>query len=165
MSQLAEVGFFGAAVVPGLYRYLRLSIASVNGGAPSSEIIEITYLVGATAYPISPMTGYSAPSPQVVSTSADGGSELAWKAFDQNSGTDWWNNGAGFPTTITLDLGAGNSITPTGMTINPLGAIYAPNSFTVLGSSTGSFSGEQVTLYTGSASGGWTAGTPRTFIF
>ena len=153
------------------YRYLRLrATASLNGSYYA--IKELQYMVGATAYPTSAMTAASAPSPLVATESSSyAGVYPGWHCFDQNVPipNHWLSNGYGTQW-VSLDLGAGNGITPTAVKITaPDGsagdpANECPTAFTILGSNTGSFAGEEVTLYTGSQSG-WGTDETRTLTF
>jgi hypothetical protein len=78
----------------------------------------------------------------VVNTSSDV-NDAAWHAFDDTPGAGTWS-AAGATAWITIDLGAGNGIsfkelTLTAMTIGG----RAPKDFTLQGSNTGAFSGEE----------------------
>ena len=133
------------------YRFLRINVTA-NNGSVGRSIFELEYLVDSTAYPTSNMTGASAPSPLVASASSDDGSNAAWEAFDGAvSGPSRWStsDGASFPIWLQIDLGDGNEIIPTGLKLyNHNAAQQMPKTFTILGSNTGDFSGEQATLAT-----------------
>lgn len=160
------IGFGAGESAPaGLYRYIRYR-AWENTVAAYLRIGEVTFLVGATAYPTVAMTANNAPSPLVatgISTIAAG---AAYNAFDKNDAN--YITFGGLPCGCILDLGAGNAITPTGMTITPnnAGGDPFPSHVSCEASTTGAFAGEQVTLYPQTATpSGWTNGVPRAFTF
>ena len=148
-------------------RFLRLLVTACNGDN-WIETQEVKFIVGATNYPTQNMTSNTAPSPLVASAS----SELlpAYFAFSTlidsgGGGNSRWHTATGTPPHwIQIDLGVGNEITPNGILITPGATNRSPRDFQVLGSNSGSFTGEQTIYY--SASGlttGWGNYTPRTF--
>lgn len=96
------------------------------------------------------MTGYTTPS-GVVSASDERTSlaNYAWKAFDKSttSSNYWCNNGVSGGTTgwIQYQFASAETIVQYKMNSAPL-VTYAPNTWTLLASNTGAFSGEEVTL-------------------
>lgn len=164
------LGFMGGVGGGGSYRYLRLQVNSTGQGS-FTEIRNLRFKVGGTSYPTSNMTTNSAPSPLVALASSEySGSYQAFNAFDGNAASFGWSNVSGLPAWVQIDLGSGNGITPDAVVIAPPdsggASSQAPSTFDILGSNTGSFSGEEATLYTGSpGTSGWTAATDRTFTF
>jgi hypothetical protein len=75
--------------------------------------------------------------------------------------------GAPAPQWISLDLGAGNAISPTALKLCPDSAAASdyPISFLFQGSNTGAFAGEETVLYTASNYFGWVPNTFSTFTF
>lgn len=155
------------------YRYFRLNITSAAGAYIRFQAVKI--MVSATAYPfaIGNMTSNTAPSPLVASASSIFDSPFeAWRAFANVSGgndTFRWISGAAAPQWLQIDLGSGNNITPTSLQLcadSDAAASYVTN-FTFLGSNAGTFTGEEVTLYTSATLTGanWTANTFTTFTF
>ncbi len=148
------------------YRYLRLNMTAAPNGYP--VIADLYWTVGTTDYPTVDMTSNNAPSPLVASASSEyaTGLNYTWRAFYRNGGFDYWNpDQAGQPWWLQIDLGAGNSITPTAVGIAPH-FTYWPSSFTCLGSATGAFAGEETLLLTvAGATTGWTSYTRRDFTF
>lgn len=151
------------------YRYLRLHITdTVND--EYCVVADCRFRVGATDYPTVNMTSDTAPSPLVstYSSRADA-TESAWLAFDSNTASYWRSAipDAG-PYWISLDLGAGNGINPTALilTTNATGGDLnrSPRTFTVRGSNTGAFAGEETILHT-ETNYTWASAGPFTFTF
>lgn len=142
------------------YRYLRLTITATVGATSADTLYELDYSAdgGSTWLPSSAMTGDSAPSPLVASADSVTGGFPAYYAFDNNAGTRWASGGGAHPHYIQIDLGSGNGINPNRVRIKIFnsGTDYTPKDFTIKGSNTGSFAGEEVTLktVTGASSGG-----------
>lgn len=158
------------------YRYLRFVVLA-NGSGSYAEIPELRYLVGATAYPTVNMTNNTSPSPLVASASSYytgvGDAANAWSAFDNNvtrgsPSYGWTSSGGAAGEWLQIDFGSGNTIAPTGLRITPWSdgaqASRHPTSFRVDGSNTGSFTGEQATIYTGSTTWPGTSAA-QTFTF
>lgn len=154
-------------VGPPTYRYLRLKVNSTADGT-YSEITQLLFKRGSTTYPTVNLTSNSLPSPLVALASDENSSTYAaWHAFNTDTGDagSWISsNLGGFPKWIQIDLGAGNGITPTGVVLATTGTSgnqnRMPATFSVLGSNTGLFAGEEHTFYTGSHT--WT--TDETLI-
>lgn len=133
------------------YRYFRLRVDASNGQAITLGELEI--MVDTTAYPTSNMTGNSSPSPLAVSASSAQGSG-PYQAFDGVGAADgnWWyaQESQSYPEWIQIDLGGGNAISPTSFKITIPSASTntsrTPRDFSLLGSNTGSFSGEETVL-------------------
>lgn len=150
-------------VAPPTYRHLRLSL--LTPGIDLYELYEVEWMVGAMGYPTANMTGASAPSPLVASASSANGSYPAWRAFDGSLATRGWVSAAGGTQHLTIDLGAGNGIAPTGVRMAPYDAGYMryPTAFEAQGSNDGS---SWTTLYAASGlTTGWTHQTFRDFTF
>ena len=164
MSNLLKMMMAGAAEVK--YRYFRLNCTANNGDATFVTIGEIDWMVNGTAHPTSAMTTNTAPSPLVASASGIQGADEPYRAYDNSTG--FWQDDV---TTgwVKIDLGAGNEITPTSAKV-AYENIGAPGrmvkDFTLEGSNTGSFSGEETILKTVTGETGWAAGgETREFTF
>lgn len=160
LSVTQLIGFAAEPPASVTYRYLRLTITANVGGFNLDTIYEVDYSAdsGSTWLPSSTMTGDSAPSPLVASADSTTGGFEAYKAFDNSGATRWASANTAHPHYIQIDLGSGNGINPNRIRIKILnsGGDYTPKDFTVKGSNTGSFAGEEVTLktVTGASSGG-----------
>lgn len=163
------IGFGAVTDTSTTYRYLRLRSTANVGGLTEMTLFSVQYSndAGTTWYPTSNMTGNSAPSPLVASADSEfSASFLAYQAFDGNSGTRWASSSTAHPHYIQLDLGSGNGIAPNRMRYELFnsGGDYTLKDFTILGSNTGSFAGEEVTLLTvTSAASGGASGTVVTY--
>jgi hypothetical protein len=162
MSFLLPAG--GSTVTAATYRYFLMDITLING---SNECVcrKWDILVGSTSNPTANMTGPSAPSPLVASSSNEQSGREAWNAFDEilTDNNHWQTDGqdTGW---LKIDLGSGNEIAPTSFTWqNAHGPTLGPKNFTFEGSNTGSFSGEETILYTGSGETSWATEETRTF--
>lgn len=156
----------------GPMRFFRLNILAHNANGVIVQAFRLN--VGMTAYPTVSMTSDTAPSPLVASASSvQNGSTLAYNAFNAapGSGSPIWYSVTptfGPGEWLQIDLGAGNEILPTGCLICPDGNVsfgFYITEFSITGSNTGAFSGEEVTLYTDTNPGAWTNNTPKTFTF
>lgn len=113
------------------------------------------------------MTSNVLPSPFVASASTNHIQLLPWMAFDNTLGIlgYWVTNGVSTGW-LTLDIGSGNSEILVGYTIY-VNTIPEPNrapkDWTVEGSNTGAFAGEEVTLDTVTGEVSWGSGEGRTF--
>lgn len=137
------------------YRFLRLHITANVGGSVYGVAVEIDYSAdgGTTWLPASAMTANNAPSPLVASADSEfSASYEAWLGFDNSSATNPWNSAnSAMPHWIKIDLGAGNEISPNRFRYvnwNSGGNDYTLKDFTIQGSNTGAFTGEQATLLT-----------------
>ena len=90
-----------------------------------------------------------------------GASYAAWKAFDKSTGTKW-NNSSGSTGWLQYQFGSAKTIASYTMQAYSTETTRAPNSWTLLGSNTGAFSGEQVTLDTRSGQT-WSTSEIKTF--
>jgi hypothetical protein len=118
------------------------------------------------------MTSDSAPSPYVASASNEYSSSYdAYKCFD-GSTSDYWLAEpvptSGSPQWIQINLGSSaNAKMVYSYSIVGVGSSYQtwmPTAWTLQGSTSGSFSGEQVTLDTRSGYTSWTIGVASTFF-
>lgn len=147
---------------PEAFRYFLLDVTVSNSGV-IMFVNDLRYRSGGTYYPTVNMTSDSAPSPLVASASSDDANNVASFAFNANTHNGWapdrpgvgWNK---------LDLGSGNGIVLDEVRIlpDPADGARSPNTFTVEGSNTGAFSGEETVLITRSGIT-FSAGTPQTF--
>lgn len=95
------------------YRYLRFHLTAVNGSS-YFHVNQLDWMVSGVSYPTQTMTDYSAPSPLVITYSADNGSDNAWEIYDDSATTTGWQAGSGVTDGwVSLDLGDGNGIAPT----------------------------------------------------
>jgi hypothetical protein len=152
-------------------RFLRFNVTAVNGDG-YLEITDLRFMVGATAFPTVNMTSNILPSPLVASASSS--LDSAYEAFyafstmiDGAGGANsrWHSSGPSSSHWIQIDLGAGNRIVPNGLTVTPqIANGRSPQTFQVLGSETGAFSGEQITYFSiASVTTGWSNGVQRSF--
>ena len=177
----------GAAALAGLaptlsvagpaYRYWRLRITGwKNNGTSNAGDVRVAEWVLYTAanvdWPTSAMTSNTAPPPFAASASSQTTTWDPYAAFDHNLGDSfrWISGGSDASPYLEIDMGSAQTFTH--MDLAPDGAVfvgggYYITDFSVLGSNTGAFAGEEATVYSASglAQGGWTANTYRTFTF
>lgn len=143
------------------YRYIRLYITNLTG---TFNFWNIRYISSdGTNYPDVAMTSQSTPSPYFCTYSQYyGGGYEGWRSFDGNLTTRWSSAGGAAPQWIKLDLGVSRRIKGVGLTQNPTwGSVIG---WEIQGSNTGSFSGEEVILYTGSQND-WVDGVEQIFTW
>ncbi|MFQ5954019.1 MAG: hypothetical protein ACE5JZ_03035 [Kiloniellales bacterium] len=157
-------GFFKSAKKK--YRYLRLDITASQSGTEHA-VGELKIFEGATDHPTSAMTSNTAPSPLVASAKSEDGTRQAYQAFDDDIGTDkHWGSAPEAQSWVQINLGAGNGIAPTSYKItagNSAKEQHAPKDWSLKGSNTGSFSGEEDTLHTKTGEATWAADQERTY--
>jgi len=86
--------------------------------------------------------------------------------FDNNTSTFWENNGAdAFPHWAHVQLAFARTPIRISITSRPSYGSRAPKEFIFYGSNTGSFSGEEIALYTSGQETGWGSGETRSFTF
>lgn len=130
-------------------RYYRLTFVGATG---SNYLRDFRVYTGAgqtgTVYP-SNMTSDTTPSPYVASSSGPYSSTYAaWKAFDSSvTNTGWWNLSQSPYSTawVQIDLGSDIIITSAYVRMNITYTDYTL--LKIEGSTTGSFSGEQIELF------------------
>lgn len=157
---MAAAGAGGAEA----FRYFRLNCSDNNGNGSFTQVGELQIMVGATAYPTVDMTGPSAPSPLVASANEDSNG-VAWGAFNTVTTAPWIAIGVGG--WLKIDLGSGNEIVATSVKVSA-GAFDTNRQvkdFTIEGSNTGSFGGEETVLTTVTGATGWSANEEREFVF
>ncbi|MFE6075799.1 discoidin domain-containing protein [Paenibacillus sp. NPDC057886] len=115
------------------------------------------------------MTSNTTPSPIVVSSSTQYSATFApWKAFDGSFGTHWMTS-AGVQGWVKIDLGSQKKLgrySLSSSTDTPNLPVTAnPKNWTLEGSNTGLFSGEQDVLHTVSNEQAWTPGLKRIYDF
>lgn len=109
------------------------------------------------------MTANNAPSPYVVSASSEFSSTYApWKAVDGDSSTHGWV-GTAIPGWWQIDWGAAAYVSSYTVVGGLSDAGYSPKDWTLLGSDTGAFAGEETTLDTQSGQTAWGLGEARNF--
>lgn len=90
-----------------------------------------------------------------------------WKAFNKaaSSGTSFWNSAiASFPHWLQYEFGSAQTIASYTIASGPTYASRAPNTWTLQGSNTGAFAGEEATLDTRSGEASWSgSGETRTY--
>jgi hypothetical protein len=136
----------------------------VNGG---SGVTTSGLVVGIGIQNFAPdsMTSNVLPSPYVASDSA-GSSTYPYQAFrGELSSSDYWWSTAAFPVWLKIDLGSGASYTAFRYRIQPRydNWTYAPKSWTLQGSNTGAFTGEQDILDTVTNDTSWVTGGSKDF--
>lgn len=140
------------------------STTTFSGTTTTSSITTTTALVIPEFSP-SNMTAESTPTPFVVSASTSYSSLLPWKAFDggKGSGQYWISNGETDPW-LKIDIGTYHKLQYYEISVNTIPEnARAPKDWTMEGSNTGAFSGEQATLDTVTGETAWTGGETRTF--
>lgn len=106
--------------------------------------------------------------PLVVSASVENPPYYAFQAFDGSAST-WWTDYSysGLPQWLKIDIGSGNESIATSYNVVAStyysGAGSAPRDWTLQGSNTGAFSGEQATLDTVTNQTGWSDLESRSF--
>ncbi len=113
------------------------------------------------------LTSNSAPSPYAVTASSeDGAGSEGYRMFANGSSSWRTTSGAGGVADIVIDVGSANAFAATSLVLTGTGdaATRCPTNFTFEGSNTGSFSGEETVLYTGSSLS-WSASETKTFTF
>lgn len=153
LSRLGR-GKYGAAS----YRFLRLTITANVGSIVLATLWNLAYSAdgGASYLPSSNMTSNSLPSPLVALASSEYDATVkAFQAFDENTfpatPSTRWASINSFPSWIQIDLGAGNGISPNRVkmqTYNDGTFDCTPKDFTIKGSNSGAFAGEETTLLT-----------------
>lgn len=141
------------------YRYLRLTAL---GGTTTYYVLieEISWLVGSVKYPKEPATSAS------TNITATVGQETAWEAYDgvYTLQSAWSTRTTDYPYSITLDLGEGEAINPTGIEIGVEWNGRTMSAFSVEGSTDGS---EWTSLYSvsGLTDKDWKRDAINTFLF
>ena len=114
----------------------------------STQRLAIGGYLGGSVYPLSAMTANSLPSPYVASASSVSGGYPEYQAFDRNASTFWAslvNNPTGW---IAIDLGSTTTINRYQVQATSAGGNVNPKNWTLEGSTTGAWAGEQVILDT-----------------
>lgn len=104
-----------------------------------------------TSWPTSAMTGASSPAPFVASESSNDGSREGWRAFDGTPGdaNRWITASGAGPHWLKIDLGSTQDIRALRIAPDGVGGSgYFIVDFTLEGSATGSFAGEETTVIT-----------------
>ena len=156
------------------YRYLAIEIT-----LPSSNIRvrEFGWKVGADWHPLTGMTGFSTPAPQVV-VATSYSTYPPWKAYDRivdtaSTGSHWLTNNAGNKQ-IVLDLGAGNAVLPEGLRIMPYSAsavlieqfsCYGSNDAAIMTIASWASAGKTLLGTFSPGTTGWASNVYREFIF
>lgn len=81
---------------------------------------------GYTADVTAEMTNFTLPSPNVVTQSANFGSDFGWKAFDNSAASYWFTFNQGGEKFLTFDFGSGNTFVAARITLAS-GLISNPN--------------------------------------
>jgi len=149
------------------YRYFRFTIDGVGPGN-YCEIQRILYLdESGTIWPTSAMTSDTTPAPFVVSgTPAQYGTNR-WNAFDRSTATRWHSGLGPVGNQLTIDLGSPQAIVAVAVSFNNATTRYT-SAFSVRGSNSGAFAGEEDLLFSASGFNGssWAAnGQLRVFYF
>lgn len=99
----------------------------------------------------------------ITASSTDGATSVA-NLVDEDGATFWQSTGTGTEW-IKFDMGSATTLRSMWLTALASYGGYAPTSFTVQGSATGSFSGEEVTLHTVSGATAFNGGERRKYRF
>lgn len=156
-----------SAAADNSFRYFKFIITATTGSASRASINELRFFdADDNPYPSVAMTAINAPSPLIcVHSSSYSSGTYCWKAFNQisDASVDGWvaSTGSSLPQWITLDLGVGNSLIPAKIGIVrgqfPSGYYCYPSAFSLYGSNTGAFAGEETLIYsTSGVTTGWT---------
>jgi hypothetical protein len=136
--------------------------AEITDTVPSKVILTVE-----ESLPISDvtpkMTSNTSPIPYVVSSdSIFSSTYLAFNAFDKDSTSYWMSNkiSTGW---IKIDFGSTEKITKYSMQVPNVNQLRFPTSWTLEGSNTGLFSGEQIILDTKTNQPGWGISEIRTY--
>lgn len=156
-------------------RYWRLKITNwKNNGSDNTGDVRLAewqlYTSAPVKWPLTNMTGNSAPAPYVASASSDDGTRFAYFAFDESSSDSnrWISSSGDSAPYLQIDLGS--TVDIDNIALTPDGAVsagggYYITGFQVLSSSTGAFAGEEdVRLtQTGILQSAWTPGSSTPF--
>ena len=99
-----------------------------------------------TKYPTN-MTSDTLPTPFVASADHAFSGYEAYKAFDGNINTGWWNLGSSQPYNDNISIDLGTAYDVKSMFIRPWQSSYLWDEVKIQASSTGAFSGEEITVY------------------
>ena len=146
------------------FRFFQLDVTASNSGV-IMFVYDMRFLeADGTAHPTSNMTSNTAPSPLVASASSDDFDNFPYFAFDGSASSGWAPDRPGVGS-CKIDLGSGNEIVLASATIlaPPDDASRTPKTFTIEGSNTGDFSGEETVLITQTNISDWSTSTRKTF--
>jgi hypothetical protein len=96
----------------------------------------------------------------VVSSGTDDGTHFAWKSFDGDD-TSYFQNNATIPDYVRIDCKTSKQFKQYRFKSNSFGSAYIPTAWTIQGSNTGAFGGEQVTLDSRTGQNYGTSFSPR----
>lgn len=159
---------------PASYRYFRLKITKLVHAGTLCDVTTLArqgsvgelqlFDADDVQYPKEAMTSHTAPSPYVASASGEAYSTwAAWKAFDRNNSNTWASSMQTTPW-VQVDVGDAAKFRLAYIKISQgEWADYYPVDFTVSGSNTGAFSGEEELLVDVVGASGWSVGTLKTF--
>jgi hypothetical protein len=120
---------------------------ATNLDTGTAGLLKPTCSLGADQIPA--MTAGTTSGVTISASSEAVAGEEAWRAGDNSTATHW-RSSTSLPAWWQVDLGSAKTITDVTMQTRSGSPNQSPQSFTVLGSSTGAFSGEQATLLTAS---------------
>jgi hypothetical protein len=164
----------------GEFTHYRMNITGKQGafGAAAEYVVEAWGLLGeapvgggdAVAVPdgvvnlVPTMTSNTDPEGIASSSSGETGSFAVWKLFDGTSGL--WYSDDGDAQWVQYQFDAAKTIYQMTMTaVNSADSNRAPNEFTIVGSNTGAFAGEETLLLTVDDAPTWIAGETKTWTF
>ena len=143
---------FSTASISSTFRYFKIG-GFVNNTSNWVGFSDLRFYTGAgqtgTAYPAN-MTSDVLPTPYVVTTNNVYNATYApWKAFDSSTSAWYWALGSTNPANdwIVIDMGAAITVQSLALR-NSASPAYSPQGFTLYGSSTGAFSGEETAVVT-----------------
>ena len=157
------------------FRYWRLAIdqwsfAGSVGTSGDVRVSELRYYTAASIeWPTSAMTSENTPPPFVASASSDDGIRPAYCAFDkvQTASRRWISSTAGGPQWLQIDMGSNQEFASIDLAPDSAANIgYFITDFRILASNSGSFAGEETTIFTATGlTSGWVNDTSRNFVF
>lgn len=168
---------FAPVVAGGGYQYFILGFTACAASS-RMRIGDVDYYDGSSWQPTTALTSNSGPSPlNAYASEAQNGTNVAWRAFDNNASTTQWstsqiaNASGNLSGTVYLvvDVGSANAFTPTQYRIAPYNVANYPRTWTLWGSTDGTSLTDpaaatkvELDSQTGLTSG-WATATFRTF--
>jgi hypothetical protein len=138
----------GGVTPPTPYRYYRFTITT-NSPSGYVEIGRLLLLDPDGVNIYATMTADNLPAPQVASSNQAAFGTFAFNAFDLNPGTRWHTDTPSNGDWVQIDLGVvpTNGVAAVAISVRNSTTRFPPT-FTIHGSLTGAFGGEEVLLYT-----------------
>lgn len=143
--------------------YLVLATTSGFSFYANDGLITIPAVTSALAAAASTAFTDQADSATITASSTDGGNVVA-NLVDESSTTYWASTGTGTET-LTFDMGSAVTLKSLWLSADATYYQHVPTSFTMLGSATGAWAGEEVTLLTVSGASAFAANERRKYRF